>query len=205
MVQDAQGYVHGCPQPVLVNALRYSAIQFCRRSEAYKYRPPTQNVLAGTANYVFALPTDTEVHGYADVKYDGNSITFNDWDNVTVSDPAYPSIQGTPGTFTYQDPNTLYLVPVPDTAVVSGLLVSLVLRPTLTSAGINTALATRYWEAIIHGAVQRVCLMDKMVWSDAKKALLHGKLFLAGVSDAYSEAQSDFGAQNSHVKIRKFR
>lgn len=206
LLPDMQVFVHGCPQPVLINALRLAAIQFCRDSESYKYRPAVQTVTVSVPSYTFTLPTDSEIHGYADVKYVGNSIKFDDWDNVTVRDPAYPTIEGTPANFTYQqDLGTLYLVPVPDVTTTSALLVSLILKPTITAAGLDSVLMDRYKETIVSGAVQRVSIMDKEVWADPKKALLHGNLFRRGVMDAYSEAKTDFGAKAHRVEIRKFR
>jgi len=203
---DIQAYVASCPQPTLLNALRLSAIEFCRRSEAYKYRPPVVTVVANTPNYLPVLPTDTEIHGYADVKYDGGRITFMDWDDVTTRDPAYPSETGTPGNFTYQSvTGPLYLYPIPSTVPTTGILLSLVLRPTITSSGLDSDLISRYKETIVHGAVKRVCVMDKQVWTDVGKAKLHGGLFNAGIADAHSEAKSDFGAVANRVQIRKFR
>jgi hypothetical protein len=206
LVQDVQAYVYGCPQPVIINALRLAAIDFCKKSEAWKYRPAAQNVVINVSHVVIPLPEDSEIHGYGDVKYNGGEITFLDWDTVTGYDPAFPSITGTPSNFTYQqDLGTLYMYPVPNESLAGSLLVMVILKPTITATTLDTVIATRYKEAIVSGAVQRLSMMDKMVWYDPKKALLHGKIFLAGVADAHSEAKTDFGAKMRRVAVRKFR
>jgi hypothetical protein len=206
LVQDVQGYVHSCPQPVILKELTLSAIDFCRRSEAYVYRPIVQDVTVAVPSYTFTLPTDTEIHSYKNVQFNGSAISFTDWDIVTIKDPAFPSVPGTPANYTYKNVSMpLYLVPVPDTTIPSSLLVTLALRPTITATTLNDFLLTRYKESIVSGAVRRACLMDKMVWYDPKKAALHGAIFNSGVNDANSEAESDFGNFPRRVKIRKFR
>jgi hypothetical protein len=205
LFQDVQTYVRGVPQPTILNAMRLAAVEFCRRSEAYKYRPAVIPVTANTANYTPTLPTDTEIHGYASVLYNGKPLDFLDWDTVTARDPAFPSVTGTPGNFTYLTPDTVYMVPVPSVAPTTGLQLSLILRPTISASGLDSVLMNRYKEPIVHGTIRRLCIMDKQIWTDLAKAKIHGALFNAGISDANSEARTNFGATQDHVQIRKFR
>lgn len=205
LFQEVQGYVVGVPQPTILSAMRLAAVEFCRRSEAYKYRPATITVTAGLSSYSPTLPSETEIHGYAQVLYNSGKLTFLDWDTVTDQDPAFPSIAGTPGNFTYQAVSTLYLVPVPSVAPDVGLQLSLVLRPTVSANGVDADLMARYREAFVHGTVRRLCLMGNKTWSDPAKAKLHGALFNGVVTDAHSEAKSNFGATADRVQIRKFR
>jgi hypothetical protein len=86
-----------------------------------------------------------------------------------------------------------------------GLQLSLILRPTITAAGLDSVLMSRYKEPIVHGTVRRLCIMDSKPWTDLGKAKLHGGLFNNGIADAHSEAKSNFGATADHVQIRKFR
>lgn len=54
--------VPGCPQRTLLNAIRDSAIRTCERTLAWRYLPPTFDLLPGVHEYTYNKPTNADVH-----------------------------------------------------------------------------------------------------------------------------------------------
>lgn len=137
-------------------------------------------------------------------------LPFMSWENALALDPAFPSITGTPSSYTFQQnstspPATLYLVPMSDTTYPKALQAGLILRPTVAAAGLDSYVLNRYKDAIVYGAASRLCLMSKQIWSSMKDAQLYGQLARKGINDAYSEGLTANGSGVQTVQIRKFR
>lgn len=62
LVQRVQPSVPGCPQPMIVQYIRESAIRVCERTLAWRYEQPKFQLLPGVHEYLFDKPDDTLVH-----------------------------------------------------------------------------------------------------------------------------------------------
>lgn len=54
--------VPGCPQRTLYNAIRDSAIRTCERTLAWRYLPPSFDLLPGVHEYAYNKPVNADVH-----------------------------------------------------------------------------------------------------------------------------------------------
>lgn len=55
-------YVPGCPQPLMVQAIRDAAIRICERTLMWRYTPPVFDLLPGVHEYFYPKPPGTDVH-----------------------------------------------------------------------------------------------------------------------------------------------
>ena len=105
------------------------------------------------------------------------------------------------------------LVPVPSATVSQGVEIRVALKPTQTSTACDDEIMTDYRDAIINGAIFRLCRMPAKDWTDLGAAQIYSELFNNGMVYAERRArQADnpvvakvrYGGLHSGRKTRKY-
>ncbi|PTR16254.1 MULTISPECIES: hypothetical protein [unclassified Nitrosospira] len=178
----------GCAFAAVNSALRQSAIVFCAQSLAWQEEHPPVAVQAETAEYAFIPPTGAAVHAITYARFNGKEIsphtgelnfTTRDWRNQT----------GTPE-YVLGGPTSLRLVPEPDAG--GTLTITVALKPSASSAGIDEHLFNEYREAIVHGALARLMLSPKKPYTNTQLAQYHQQQFLIQTAMAGTRAARNF-------------
>jgi hypothetical protein len=178
----------GCPFAAVNSALRQSAIAFCQQSLAWKEEHPPVAVVAATAEYAFIPPTGAAVHAITYAEFNGKEISSHtgeldlatkDWRNQT----------GTPE-YVLGGVALLRLVPEPDAA--GTLTMTVALKPSASSAGIDEGLFNEYREAIVHGALSRLMLSPKKPYTNTQLAQYHQQQFAMEAAMAGTRAARSF-------------
>ncbi|MEO9075277.1 MAG: hypothetical protein ABI257_07045 [Nitrosospira sp.] len=163
----------GCPFVMIDNALRQSAILFCEQSLAWRWDHPGIAVAADTAVYDFAPPAGTAVHGIIHAALDGNQIVPHAGEsNITIA--GWRNQSGAPG-YILGGPSEVTLVPNPDAAGI--LTMTVALKPSPASTGIDGSQFNEYREAIIHGGLARLMLSPKKPYTNTQLAAYHQQQF----------------------------
>jgi hypothetical protein len=180
----------GCPPAAADSALRQSSITFCEQSLAWQAEHQPVFVMGGIAEYVLSPPEGTVVHTITHAALDGEEIEpFTSERNITIRN--WRRQTGKPR-YVLGGPSSLTLVPAPD---INGILtITVALKPSATSTGIDGALFQEYREAIIHGSMARLMLSPKKPYTDIQLAAYHQQQFIiktaaAGVRAAKSYAR----------------
>lgn len=183
----------GCPAAAADSALRQSSIAFCEQSLAWQTEHQPVFVMGGIAEYPFSPPEGAAVHSTINAVLDGEEIeSFAGEKNITIKN--WSRQTGKPR-YVLGGPSSLTLIPTPDSNGVLGVTVTL--KPSATSTGIDDGLFHEYREAIIHGAMARLMLSPKKPYTNIQLAAYHQQQFIiktaaAGMRVARSYARAPF-------------
>lgn len=202
--------VLGCPDILVEREIRNSAIDFFRRSQAWRAQLDPISVAANVDTY------DIEQYGSAvekiiDVFYTGIQLTPKTYGEINAqrklaiatalgitSDSVLPSVKF----YAQQNPSQIVLYGMPDASYVDGLLIDAVLVPTRTSTGMDSVIADRYWDAIVHGAKHRLMIVPGKPWTDANLAAWHKTQMDNLVDSAGIEAVRGFN--NAPIRTKTY-
>lgn len=174
----------GCPDFVILDALRYAAREFCRDSWFVK-RTLEVPLYAGQAFYDLEPESaDEEIIGVDAVQYLGLPL-----------EPADPKAvfqrSGSPRVFLWLPPATLEIAPYPSAdagSLVDPMFVSVVVQPKETAATYPDDIQREFDHCIADGAVARVCGVEGAAWSSPRLALKHGQIFYTSKMNAKGKA-----------------
>lgn len=62
VVPKVSPHVPGCPQPLMVQAIRDAAIRICEKTLAWRYTPPVFSLLPGVHEYFYPKPPAADAH-----------------------------------------------------------------------------------------------------------------------------------------------
>ncbi|MEO7320362.1 MAG: hypothetical protein ABIW02_01850 [Nitrosospira sp.] len=163
----------GCPFVVVDNALRQSAISFCEQSLAWRWDHPDISIAAGTAAYAFTPPEGASVHSIIRAVLDGEEIASHAVETDLMI-AGWRNRSGAPR-YVLGGPTAVTLVPNPDKAGI--LTMTVALKPSPVSAGIEDSQFQEYREAIIHGGLARLMLSPKKPYTSTQLAAYHQQHF----------------------------
>ena len=206
LVPDVAIHVQGCPPPVIINALRFAAIDFCSRTGIWRSLLAAQNVVAGSYNYTLNPPTGTLVHKVLWVKHNDVVLPALTQEILLDRFPLQPDIINTslPQFYAMPDHRAIQLVPVPVDALTAGLKVFASLRPTASATGVDDIVTDAYTETLVHGALQRLMAIPEKSWSVPKAVEYHGHEFSVGISRARADAERGNTTSSLSVSLTPF-
>ncbi|KIO48192.1 hypothetical protein [Nitrosospira sp. NpAV] len=163
----------GCPFTMVDNALRQSAIVFCEQSLAWRFHHPEVPVMAGTAEYAFVPPAGAAVHCITRAALNGEEIESHVGESgIPIQN--WASCSGMP-LYVLGGATAATLAPIPDAAGV--LTMTVALKPSANSTGIDDALFSEFWEPVMHGALAQLLLLPKKPYTHAQLAAYHQQQF----------------------------
>ena len=183
----------GCPEPMVINAIRNAAIEFCERSWAWRVDLDPIDAIANQAVYDLSPPNSSVVCHVIYVDFMGKQLfpatpdQLNDiwrgWRTVKNVQPTY---------FFLPDQRTIQLVAAPSAATVAAVNMTVALKPTRTSKGLETVVYEEYAEGIAHGAKARLNAQINKEWTDKELSVYHNSMFMESYGMANLSAAKSF-------------
>lgn len=208
LVPDVAIHVQGCPPPVIENALRAAAIDFCSRTGVWRSRLTAQDIVAGTYDYTLNPPSGALVHKVLWVKHNDVELPSLTSEVLVSRYPTQPDAtaanRSLPTFYSMPDQRTVQLVPVPVDALTGGLKVYATLRPTAAATGVEEIVTDAYSEVLVHGALQRLLAIPEKSWSNPKAVEYHGHEFSVGISRARADAERGNTTASLSVAMHPF-
>lgn len=175
----------GCPWASIVEALRWSAVEFFDRSKVWRTEPAIEfDTIVGQSDYSPVLPGKisrvTSVH-----KIGGHYLQKIRRGYI---EPWQYADNGTPREYLEKNDTTITLFPAPDAAETWAIDCCMI--PDRDSAtGIPDYLYRSYAEVIASGAVARLAAkpIDGATWANVEMAAYHKQLFEAGINRAMAK------------------
>jgi hypothetical protein len=166
-----------CPEPVLLDAILQSAIEFCERTRC-NVEVIEITTIVGQAIYPIAVQANYEPSKLLSLKRDIYPLRPADYRDVEVS-PLYNSTN--PTDFFMDADNTLYLYPTPLASEV--LTLSLVTNPTVEATEVPDMLMTnRRYLTIAAGAKARLMIDSGDVpWANPQLGVVQAAAFESGI------------------------
>ena len=203
-----------CPEPLALQAIKLSVIEFCRRTNIVR-RVQSHNIVAATQDYTPTAVTDMLVCKVLDAWVEGRKLELAD----QVDDPtalvgadigSATLATGSPTHLFFKTPVQLTtgvakvsLYPVPDTAVTSGLTLRLSMQPDVTCATVEDVLFDEFNEVIASGALARITAVPNQPYT-SNSSSAHRAMFLAACHEAKWQALVGHGQGSLRVQPRRF-
>lgn len=187
---EVRPHVDGCPDPVMENAVRNAAIDFCVNSKMWRYDLDHISVAPNVPAYDLGPPTNSVIAEVLSAEYDGNPIYPKPKEDLDREVPGWRGgLTGTVvGYFLSPDKATMTLVRTPARAIANGLIVEAALKPSRAATVLESWIFEDHLETIAIGARWKLYAMKGMKWESAGKAESCERDFLKRCADAATVA-----------------
>ena len=182
--------VAGCSVPMVERAIREAAIEFCNRSKVWIYVCDPVDLDAGEGRYDIDVPTQSSLVEIKSVKI-ANEVDPLSPVTVGYLEENYVNWQtdrGNPRQYTQLTDEEVLLVPIPNSTLTDGLIVTLCLKPSRSSTGFPAWINERYQDAIVAGAKQRLLMMSGVQWSNPMAGAMEKTVFENAIANASVDA-----------------
>jgi len=196
LVKDILPYVPNCPDSLVESTLRSACIEFAERSKAYVYDLDPITTISGVYEYEFDQPSGTDVHQILWMTYDGDDLDPISPRSLELNYPDWRDKTSLPQVYLQKNPSTFWVIPVPNSAVTDGLLLSVALKPSRTTSNIDTTFSNSYRDGIVYGTLYRLLRIPAKDWTDPQAAADYLGLFNQEVVQAELKARGgDLGVR----------
>lgn len=173
----------GAPQPVLVQHIRWAAIDTCERALAWRHRADPMVITAGQGEYEYEAPEDSEVHAIiaASIGKPGENnfspLTAVSSETFFGTYPGWPDhcTDGMPRVITHINADTFGIGPIPDDDYELRMLVAL--KPLRTATGMDETAFDEIETTISHGALHHLLVQQQKPWTNDSLSLYHGRQY----------------------------
>jgi hypothetical protein len=189
--------VPGCAEPLLLDAILESCIDFCTRSELLS--EIVEQVLVASTKTYSLTPTDATLYParLRAVLNDGVELTPTNAASYTLLSERTDS--GTPTYYFSPTRSQVTLAPVPDTAAT--LEFDLVLRPVRTATTVPSVLFDEWAKAVANGAKAQLLAQVGRPWANAALAGYFQGLYDDAVATAAAQVAMGNTGAAMHVAV----
>jgi len=196
LVKDILPYVPTCPDSLVESTLRSACIEFAERSKAYVYDLDPITTISGVYEYEFDQPSGTDVHQILWMTYDGDDLDHISPRSLELNYPDWRDKTSLPQVYLQKNPSTFWVIPVPNSSVTNGLLLSVALKPSRTTSNIDTTFSNSYRDGIVYGTLYRLLRIPAKDWTDPRAASDYLNLFNQEIVQAELKARGgDLGVR----------
>jgi len=204
-VNGVMQHVSGCPKNLVIEEVRNAAIRLCEDSTIWRDDIPAGDITADVDDYTITPPAGTRVMTLISLLYDDLTMYPKTEEELDHLDDGWRTGRpGDPNYFVLLAPDRVKFNRIPEKTISNGLVAKVVLKPTNTATTVADILFYDWFEAIKHGALERLLRIPKKPWSDIKLSMFHGKHFNFQIQRATARATSNFSRKPASVKMRKF-
>jgi hypothetical protein len=127
----------------------------------------------------------TPMDGFNDDQY--NDALFNGGTTVTIPSDASEG-GGEPRVLTQLTPDKYVVLPMPGTDSIYTIRMFYALKPTRIATGMDEVVMGDLEDALVHGALQQLLVMPKVVWNDNTLASYHARQYLFRMTERRARA-----------------
>lgn len=128
-----------------------------------------------------------------------NELLFNGSTDIELP-PEAAEGGGTPLYFTQLSPDKYVVLPLPGADETLTMRLFYALKPSKTAEGMDEAIMDELEDVIVHGALQQLLVMPKVVWQDTVLASYHAKQYLSRVMER--RARANLGNARGSMTVR---
>jgi hypothetical protein len=202
--------VAGAPEPVVLLAIRNSAIEFCERSLILTRDHDPVTIREGLIDYDLEPPVkETLIIKIQRAWVNGNKIDPLAPDFIAAASvynrlyDEYESKPSTPQYYLQKEERSVTVWPVPDKTYRNGLTMRVALKPTRSSESVEDVIFEDYAEVIAAGALTRLMSSAGKPYTNIQMAAVNKMIFDRGVNNAKLRANAGHVRSNQSVKMRR--
>ena len=154
--------VQGCPDPLALQVLLDSAIEFCEKTSIVQVTSAPQTATVNVASYTITVPAQQAVAVTLKAWFGSTPLAPAPADAVSsilayVASAGTDTVQtGTPRVFYELSPGVIGVYPVPDATTALAISARVATKPTRTATQVDDVLFNDWAEAIVAGAALRL-------------------------------------------------
>jgi hypothetical protein len=176
---DVLPEVLGCPEPTVERALLRAAQEWCEKTRCWRVDLDAITLIADTADYDVAYPTQAEGVQFVGATINGNDIELETLEGTTTAERR----RGTGGSRRILSHDQRIVTVIPTPAAAGTLVITAVLKPSESATGVPNDIADRFREEIATGALARLLMANKTEWSNAGLAEAKAAKFQKRIGD----------------------
>lgn len=197
---DVQAHVPSAPLPTVRRALRRAARKFCSRTFAWKvWVPCVQSADPDFTEFTPTLPAASEALRIEKATVNGDPVTITQFHVPTLDWTDEDTAQGLEREVITDDLVTFTL----SGAATSGAVVRarVALQPTISAAACGfELLASRYFEAIVDGALAELFRIKGATFGDPDEAAKFAAMFEGHIGRAVNDVSRGGSAQRARLR-----
>ncbi|HEY6509737.1 MAG TPA: hypothetical protein VIY56_17060 [Vicinamibacterales bacterium] len=179
----------GAPEPLVQQALIDSAISFCEETNIVRYITDPITRIAGVADYDLELPQSTELARVI---------------RVWWGKGPYETPSGLPLNWQITDVGQITIFPTPENSIDDPMFIEVSTTPTRSATVVADQLYSKWVEAVVGGAMYRICSQPDQPYTNLQNAALGAQAFRKGRGDAMIEATKGYVRRDTRVQMRPF-
>lgn len=203
---SVQVNVPGCPRPMVIEAIRSKVIEFCQKTRFWRAELDGFYTVADDEEYEIDVPSDSTIADILVIKVNNNELVPKTQDEVEeLYSPGsdWRESSGVPDCFFLRDTSTAVFVPIPDAAY--PVRITVALKPTQASQGVEEIIFEEHKDTIMHGALAYLMQMPEKTWSNPNLSIFHDGKFTAEIPKAKRKAEKGFSLRKTfRVKSHYF-
>lgn len=193
--------VLGCPEPLMLNAVRNACIEFCSDTLYWQEILDPADITAADLPYDIDCPSGTNVAQIMSMSINGAAITPKSADWLDANYPGWAtSVADSPSYYYQPDPNTFVLVPAPKTTVT--VVMRVAYMPARGAVSVAATLHQYYLEGIAAGAMSRLMGVPGQPWSNATMAEHYARMFSAAITNGVIDANKSYDRTGVRAQFR---
>lgn len=203
-LKDVLPIVKGCPQPMVIDALRDAARELCERAPIWRDEVDSIMYVAGVAEYDLSAPDNTEIVQVVEVYQNGygplQQITEQ---ALSAADPRWKERTSNQPTY-YIHPaiDVLRIVSIPSVSATTPLVIKGWLQPSLSATEMDSKVLTKWRDHIVYGAKARLLALTEVSWSNPAMASYYAVSFETSKAKAAGYALSQSAGGTLSVRSR---
>jgi hypothetical protein len=222
-------YVTGCPEPIIDNAIRDAARDFCKQSLCVRGDIPPIDIVQDTAFYdlspsalagyltawqnaggsltenIYGSLGDSQIVVPLNVKFNDAPINPISMDQMNQYYPAWESsVSGTPRFYLFQQPERIRLWQTPNAELTGGLKIHAAFQPSMASDTFDDFLFNQWGKQISDGALAEILKVPNKPWTSVDGSAHYSNVFQAHCHNARISSDRGFIKQSRHVKMVPF-
>jgi hypothetical protein len=192
--------VIGAPEPLALNAIRNSVIEFCEKSLVLTRDHDPITILPNIVDYDLEPPDGYLVVKVQQAWLDDQPLTPLAPDFVREASvynrlfETYEAAPSTPKYYLQKDERSITVWQLPDKKYTNGLTMRVALKPTRASTEVEDVVFEDYVETIAAGALMRLMMSPGKAYTNPDLAAVHKAIFTQGINTARQRA--------SHGQVR---
>jgi hypothetical protein len=173
----------------MLDAIRESAIEFLKKSNAWRYDVDPITVAANATIIELDLPRNTRIRQILDATYAGGQLKIYERDEINKLRPNYLNETGNGiNAVVPVVNNEVRVMPTPSVAALHPVLFTVSLYLTEAAITIDSDVYEEWRDVIRFGALHRLQIMPNKPWSNMEMAGINLGKFRSGISDARIQA-----------------
>lgn len=202
--KDIRPHVPGCPEDVILNAIRKSCIRFCTDTWVIRETLQTFNADSDEDTYALTTISGDAVVGVISFLYDDLELAKKTEEELDIEDYGWRTADaGTPTMVTSPDnASSVRLNRRSEVGTTSEMKVRVATKPQPNAEEVQDALLNDWSVAIKYGALEQLYEIPEKGWSDMKQSVWYGKRFNFEVQRGKARAKMGHMNKSTTVKAR---